>query len=733
MKPLRNSPAVGKWSRTTKHCRRGLLLALATTVTYSATAGNASTPAEQPASATPSVTLDEGDADFANWVNVTLGVPTVFGSNAAFQQRAGLPANALNGGVSEFHLEKSLNKEWLLKLDGHGLFDYHDFGLTLDLTQDERGFLRMGYDEFRTYYNGSGGYLPGADLWMPLADDELSVDRGSFWVEGGLTLPNWPALRLKYTHDFRDGRKNSTSWGQVNTPYGTRGINASFYDLDEQRDTIEGEITHTLGKTELGLKLIYEATDRDNSFNAQQFPGTADSHVTQKDGAESSLFNVHAWSSTWFNDKTLLSGGYGYTHLDTDLTGSRIYGDQFDPIYDPAMVRGPGYINLSGNSELNQQVANLSFMFSPVQNLVIVPTVQFQYQDVDSATLYRPFNPGIVAGIDDGSTIVYTPHATGNVTTNSSRQQTTIAPRLELRYTGIADWLLYARAEWEVADGDLNEQAHPVDANPILPPADMDMNRNTDFQDLLQKYAVGATWHPASTASVGMQYYYQARNRDYDDTQDSTPNGRTSFNRYPAYLTEVDSFTNDFNVRLTWRVLPTLTSTTRYDYQTSTMESRADRLGTVDSADLDTHIFSQSLTWSPLDRLYLQGSLNYVTDETTTPLSNSGVKPGLVQNAQNDYWFATLGLGYALSKDTDLLADYSYYSADNYEPGNYQVGVPYGAGATEHVLSVGMAHRINRNLRCSLRYAYFQSEDETSGNHNDFSAHVISAGLQYRF
>jgi hypothetical protein len=31
------------------------------------------------------------------------------------------------------------------------------------------------------------------------------------------------------------------------------------------------------------------------------------------------------------------------------------------------------------------------------------------------------------------------------------------------------------------------------------------------------------------------------------------------------------------------------------------------------------------------------------------------------------------------------------------------------------------------------RYAYFHSEDETSGGNNDFDAHVISSGLEYRF
>jgi len=430
----------------------------------------------------------------------------------------------------------------------------------------------------------------------------------------------------------------------------------------------------------------------------------------------------------------VLAGGYGYTHLDTDLTGSRIYGDQFDPVYDPAVLRGPGYINLSGDSQFNQHVGNLSFMFSPVKNLVIVPSVRIQYQDMDSATLYRPFNPGIVSGTDLGGVIIPNPDATGYVSTDSSRSQTTVAPRLEARYTGITDWLFYARAEWEVDDGELREHARPTDVDVISPPADTVLGRSTDFQYLLQKYVVGASWRPSSKINVSAQYYYQSRSRDYDNTVDSTSNDPlSSFNRYPAYLRENDCFTHDANIRVTWRILPTLTSVTRYDFQTSTMKTRADMLSTVESAEMNTHIFSQSLTWSPLDQFYLQGSLNYVRDETTTPVSTSGATSDLVQNARNDYWFATLGAGYALGKNTDVLMDYSYYGSDNYQPGNYQSSVPYGASTSEHVLSVGVVQRISANLRCSLRYAYFHSTDETSGGNNDFDAHVISTGLQYRF
>ncbi|MBI4326588.1 MAG: hypothetical protein HY674_15185 [Chloroflexi bacterium] len=720
-------------SRATTFWRWWPLLALAGALASPAFADEPKAAEEKPAQTSPPVTLDEGDADFSNWAGLSLGGASVDGNPAAFQQRTGLPANSVFGGVADFHYEHSLTNKWLLKLDGRGLFDYHDYGLRFDLTREDRGFLRAGYSESRTFYNGSGGFLPGANLWLPLADSELFVDRGAAWVEGGLTLPGWPEFRIKYTHDFRDGLKDSTSWGRVNTPYGPRGLGASFYDLDEKRDTVEGKVTHQIGKTDLGLKLIYEWSDRNNLLNFQDFPGTPKSHVTQKEGVESDLFNVHAWSSTWFNKQTVLSAGYGYTRLDTDLTGSRIYGDQFDPVYDPAVLRGPGYINLSGSSLLNQHVVNLSFMSWPRPHLAIVPAVKIAYQEVDGASLFQPFNPGVVSGLNLGGAIIPNPNATGFVATDTSRRQTTVEPRLEVRYAGVTNWLFYARGEWQVDDGELREQSRPIDANVLSSPSDTDFRRDTDYQSLSRKYSVGANWYPQRKLSLAAQYYFQARSRDYDPAVDSTPNDASSFNRYPAYLRANDSFTHDANLRVTWRPLPSLTSVTRYDYQISTVETRADQLSTVESAEMNTHIISQSLTWSPLDRLYLQGSVNYVLDETTTPVSDSSATPGLAHSAQNDYWFATFGAGYALGKKTDLLADYSYYRADNYDGSNYQVSVPYGAGAREHAVSVGLVRRINRNLRCSLRYAYFRSEDQTTGGNNSFDAHVISTGVQYRF
>ena len=734
MKPKLNYPEAGrKFACGAFHCIVLTCMLILSAAMSAAAAEAPKNDSDKQSRDSQPATLDDGDADFSSWTRLTLGGSIVEGNKAAFQQRFGRPAGSFFGGVQDMHWEHEFTNKWTLKLDGRGLFDYHDYAIKLDLTREDRGFLRAGYSEFRTYYNGSGGYLPGAGLWRPLPDSDLFLDRGSAWVEGGLTLKGWPTLRIKYSHDFREGLKDSTIWGQVNSPYGARGLGASFYRFDEKRDTLEGEITHKIGKTDLGVKLIHEWADRKNSLNTRQFPDAPKSYLTQREAADSSLFNVHTWATTWLDKKTLLSSGYGYTRLDTELTGSRIYGDQFDPVYDPALLRGPGYINLSGASLLNQHAANLSFMSLPWPNFAVVPALRFEYQDVDGVSLFKPYNPGVTAGINLGGIIIPDPTATGYVAADSARRQSTFGPRLELRYTGITNWLFYTLGEWEIADGDMQERARALDNNVLSQPADTALRRATDYQRLQQKYSLGGNWYPSRKLGISAQYYFKTVDNKYKHTLDSTINTPPSFNRYPAFLRENDFSTHDLNLRITWRPLPSFTSVTRYDYQFSTVDTRADGLAALSSARLRTHIFSQSITWNPWDRFYLQGSINYVLDNMTTPVSDSAATSSLVQKSRNDYWFATLGAGFAVGKRTDLTADYSFYQSDNWNPGNYQVSMPYGASASEHVVSAGLIQRFSRRLRGTIRYTFFKSDDDTSGGYNNFTAHVISANLQYRF
>jgi hypothetical protein len=144
---------------------------------------------------------------------------------------------------------------------------------------------------------------------------------------------------------------------------------------------------------------------------------------------------------------------------------------------------------------------------------------------------------------------------------------------------------------------------------------------------------------------------------------------------------------------------------------------------------MTSHIFAQNVSWSPCSRLYLQAGFNYVVSETKTPTSDY---TQTVLNSENNYWTLNFNSGLVLDNKTDLNLGYTYYRADDYTD-NSTVGVPYGAGAEEHGITATIARRLTERLRLTLRYGFYHSEDETSGGHNNYEAHVLFSSLQYRF
>src|SRR5688572_23490395 len=74
----------------------------------------------------------EEPTEFRNWFDVSVGGVFVDGDKGAFQRRYGLPAGAF-GGVQDFHYEQDVGKKGLFKVDGHGIFDNHDYSLKFDV------------------------------------------------------------------------------------------------------------------------------------------------------------------------------------------------------------------------------------------------------------------------------------------------------------------------------------------------------------------------------------------------------------------------------------------------------------------------------------------------------------------------------------------------------------------------------------------------------------------------
>ncbi len=656
----------------------------------------------------------EAAPDLKNWVEVGVGGRFTSGNEAAGQRRTGVPEGAF-GGIESFHYEDGFGKDkaGTFKLDGRGIFDNHDYRVSLDFTMPDQWYVRTGYTEFRTWYNGSGGYFPPTDLWLTPYDPELAMDRSQFFIEGGLRLAKLPRLTVRYELNRREGTKDSTSWGASNQTggQGARSVVPGFLDVDELRHLILADLEHGVGKTTFKVGLRAEFQQNDNTRNLRQYPGEGvsnDRHVTQRDGLDANLFNVHAHVEERLSKKVLLTAGYAYTDLNTDVSGYRVYGSTYDPDLAQRLPSPGTYQSLTGGSLVSQHVGNFNSLISLGSKLALIPSVRVENRNLSGLSDFgqpaAPFSPSSYQG-------------------TSERGLLDVSEAVELRYSGLTNWVFYGRGSWLQGTGDLSENLNNrTTATAVL-------WRSTDDTRESQKYEVGSNWYPLRRLSFGVQYYHKIRDNEFDHTTDSTSNVPGSFSRYPAFLTAQHYDTDDVNFRVTWRPRANLTLVGRYDYQLSSIDSQADALAELQTADLWSQIVSGSVSWIPWPRLFLQAGLSYVNDRTDSPVSD--LTPAIL-DSRNDYWTGHLSAGYVLDDKTDLEVSYFVYRADNYVD-NSAYGQPYDSGIEEHGVTAGISRRLSPRTRISLKYGYFTSADETSGGNNDFASNLIYSTFQYRF
>jgi DmsE family decaheme c-type cytochrome len=166
------------------------------------------------AKSTPAV--EEQPPEYKNWIEFAFGGTTVDGDRAQFEQAHRIPGDQVFGGISDLHFEQTIGKDVEFKLDGHAIFDTNDYGLLMELTKAKLGYVQVGYNEFRTWYDGNAGYFRPNGQWFSPPFPEMHIDRGEAWIELGLRAPDLPEITVRYTHEFRDGQKDSTMWGDTN-------------------------------------------------------------------------------------------------------------------------------------------------------------------------------------------------------------------------------------------------------------------------------------------------------------------------------------------------------------------------------------------------------------------------------------------------------------------------------------------------------------------------------------
>jgi hypothetical protein len=709
-----------------------LFLCAVVCANYSLRAGVNADGTETPDGKSTVAGATEQTPEYKNWIEVGIGGNIIDGDAAQFKQEHRISGDVF-GGIQDLHLERTIGKNATLTVDGHAIFDNHDYDVKIDLSQPGLGYIRGGYTEFRSWYDDNGGFSPaGGGTWFRPRFHELTLDRGIAWVELGLRMPDWPEITIHYSHEFRDGDKDSTSWGDTNlTPVGTRKIAPAFRNIDETRDIFSFDASKTFANTDIDLGMRYEHNNNDDRLQLERGAGQLppavtppgqQRFITQRDQSDLDLFNGHVITETRFSDTFWFTAGYSYTTLGSDLAGSRIYGSDYNSMYGSfptIQFRDEGFLNLAGTSEVDEHVVNANLFWMPMKDLTLLSGFRYTHEAEDSWSSFLSTNTN--------SSKVLLPPVPESADT--SQDFDNYAERFEARYTGIANWLFWAEGEWTEENGTVHEHAVSNGSDEGM------LNKDTSL--LGQKYTIGANWYAMPALTLSSQYYYQAAEYDNDIKTDLTGANQR--------LLSQDWTTNDFNIRMTYRPnipapLGTLSMTTRYDFMQTlvsgmwAIDPAGTKLAEEHTALITSHVIGETLTWNPLARLYLQGTLSYVLDETKTPANNIILTDSTpsVLNFQNDYWTVTGGAGFIIDNKTDFHVDYTYYRADDYV-NNIQASLPYGAGATEHTVSASISRQLTPSVRLMLRYAFFHYTDQTSGGHNDYEAHSIFSSLQYRF
>jgi hypothetical protein len=619
------------------------------------------------------------------------------------------------GGIEEFRLTRE-SKESLFAFNARLMPGDDDYRLSARLEKPEKWYVQGGFEQYRVWYDGSGGYFRPTGTEFTLFNEDLSLTRTKTWVEAGMYSANQTLFRFRYEGNARDGTKGSTHWGDTNLvgTFGTRSIVPSFYDIDEVTHTFSVDVGNEADeKSKWKVGARYSETELNNKRNMRRRPfESADRIVTQKDETKTDIFSAHGYYERTVNEQLTISGGALITDLDSNLGGSRIYGQTYDPVFDPAYLRrqqrDEGFYHLTGEAELKQTVLNLNAVYIPKKNWSVRPSIRFE--NLHQETMSEFIETNIGAGPAFAAIIE-------EVEGEQKKKWNEFAESLEVRYTGKPNWTFSGKGEWIQGSGDVEEER-------ILHTGVLTIDREGENTRTSQKYSLKSNWYPKSGLNFAAQYYYKVNVNDYDTHRDNTLVGTAD--RYPAYITDQDFETHDVNFRVSWRPMSLLGFVTRYDLQRSTITSNEAGLSKVESSKLTSHILSESITWSPTTRLYFNGSVNFTWDQLSTPAYL------FVLNSDNNYVNGSIGAGYALAKLDDLYVDYSFFRAKNFFD-NSAVSLPYGADQKQQAAYVTWVRRQSEHLIYTVKYGYVTQRDGTWAGRNDFDAHVIYAKVQYHF
>lgn len=685
---------------------------------------------------------------FDSYIKVTGQAPSISGNKAAFQNRTQQSSDGA-AGVEDIHIYKDLSRTTSLVIDGKALGGAEDYLGSFKLTKNEVGTVDVGYRRFRTFYNGVGGFFPLNNQWMPLADPDLHVDRSKFWAEARLTIPKAPVITLRYTNQLRNGRKDSTIWGDTdftglpnnNPPISqVRKLVPSYLQLGERQEELEATFRHTVGQTTVQLTLVGERTNNLDSRFVTRFPGEVkpfpvppatvllpaanmNNQVIQveTEGMRAKTSSATAEISTPLAPTLTLKVNGNYHLVHTSVSGDRPLVTSIATATGVVPVQTNNYANLAGGTRLKNYVGSVGLDWKPSK--VAFARLAFRAQDeyVRGSSTYD----AIAASGTPATTLATTPRIGW-----AKLHQKVETPVLELRYTGIKDLALYfSGSRRDLSGVERNTSAY----NPLTA-----ANGTLAIQNISEdhgNFTLGGNWKRSSALTLRGEVFAKGH-------KDNASGFESRVGDY--YL--LDSRYSGVKLTALARVSPVLGFTTRYVHQAGKMQVTGflPTYPAYDSLRSRNHMISESIDWNPSRLCYVQLNGNVVFNVISTAYPRAGLTPAtataaafdtnrVLQNSDNNYTTVGLLAGWVVDKRTDAQLQFNQYRAANGNAVLAAMTLPYGVAVSDSSVTLGLKHKFSDRMVGSAKVGYFDHKNDTTGGQTTFRGPVAYAAVEHAF
>ena len=111
--------------------------------------------------ATTATATEEQPEEYNNWIELGIGGVITSGDRAQFEQEHRLPGDQPYGGIQDLHLRTELSAKTASSrsmVTRSGISTITTY--TVELSKPNLGYIKAGFTEFRSWYDGNGGFFP---------------------------------------------------------------------------------------------------------------------------------------------------------------------------------------------------------------------------------------------------------------------------------------------------------------------------------------------------------------------------------------------------------------------------------------------------------------------------------------------------------------------------------------------------------------------------------------------